>query len=56
MLAMQISSSKTTELADLIQDINPEMTAEQATAMAQIYKCVGRGDYLSPVDRNKKHR
>ena len=43
LLPMDINSDKITEIADVIKDINPQMTAEQAIAMAQIYKAI-KGD------------
>lgn len=48
LLPMNINSEKTSELANIIQDINPQMTAEQAIAMAQIYKAIN-GDTQAAI-------
>lgn len=48
LLPMDINTDKTSELADVIQDINPQMTAEQAIAMAQIYKAIN-GDTQAAI-------
>ena len=48
LLPMQIDSGKIKDLTSLIQDINPEMTAEQAIAMAQIYRAI-QGDTQAAI-------
>jgi len=48
LLPMQVNSDKVTDLTSLIQDTNPEMTAEQAIAMAQIYKAIN-GDTQAAI-------
>ena len=48
LLPMDINSDKITDLADVIQDVNPKMTAEQAIAMAQIYRAIN-GDTQAAI-------
>lgn len=48
LLPMNINAGKTTELVDVIQGINPTMTAEQAIAAAQIYKAIN-GDTQAAI-------
>lgn len=48
LLPMQVNDDKISGLISVIKEINPNMTAEQAIAVAQIYKAIN-GDTQSAI-------